>query len=200
MKKTVFLFAPIFLLVSCLPGETPDFRASRDDQQPDVEIKVIQADTLPTEPLSDLYPDPVLDFGLSRAHLIERLGSPDRYINDGVVYTGFSMTAPYVMYVFERDKLSGVGVLVRSSCTKSLAAYLVERYRPVATEGEYYFFINSVSEKESSVRIAVTLNKSRFWTVMYYPGKSTNGYAPDSCYLPDPVILNKLKGLIFLQY
>jgi len=200
MKKPVFLFALIFFLVSCTPGETPDFPGSRDEQQPGVEITLIPADTLPAESLSDLYPDPVLDFGLSRTRVIERLGLPDRYIKDGVVYANFSMTAPYVMYVFEDDRLSGVGVLVRSSCTKSLAAYLVERYRPVITEGEYYYFTNSVSENESSVRVAVTLNKSRFWTVMYYPGKSTNGHSPDCCYLPDPAILKKLKGLVFLQF
>lgn len=200
MKKTVFLFASIFLLVSCIPGETPDSPDSRDEQQPHVEITVIPADTLPTEPLSDLYPDPILDFGLSRAHVIERLGSPDRYIKDGIVYANFSMTAPYVMYVFEDDRLSGAGVLVRSSYTKSLAVYLIERYRLVATKSEYYYFINSIAENKPSVRVAVTLSKSRFWIVMYYPGKSTNGHFPDSCYSPDPTILKKLEGLVFLQY
>jgi hypothetical protein len=92
------------------------------------------------------------------------------------------------MYVFENEKLSGAGVLVCSSCTKSLAAYLVERYRPVSREGEHYYFINTPSEQKSAIRVALTLGKTKYWSVMYMPSS------------PDPVISSKLSALMHLLY
>lgn len=187
MKKSVFLFVILFL-VSCTPGETQDPGDSRNEPRPDLKITLIPADTLPTEPLSDLYPDPVLDFGLSRTDMVQRLGKPERSTKDGIIYAGYSTAAPYVMYVFDDEKLAGAGVLVGSSCTKPLAAYLVERYLHVSTKGEYYYFINTPSEQEPPMLVAVTLSKSKFWSVMYLPSSQ------------DPGIRRKLNALMHLLY
>ncbi|MFA5444557.1 MAG: hypothetical protein WC128_05160 [Bacteroidales bacterium] len=189
MKKPVFLFVSIFFLVSCTPGETPDFPGSRDEHQPGVEITLIPADTLPVESLSDLYPDPVLEFGLSRTNVIQRLGAPYIAAKDGIVYANFSRAAPYVMYVFQNDQLSGTLVMVLSSFTKPLAAYLVEKYLPVVTEGEPYFFINSTAEQEPTILVAVTLGKAKFWNVVYLPS-----------YSADPAIHRKLEALMQQLY
>ena len=188
MKKSVLFIATIVFLVSCTPGEIQDPCNSRNEPRPDLKIAIVPADTLPIEPLSNLYPDPVLDFGLSRTEMVHRLGIPERSTKDGIIYTNYSKAAPYAMYVFENEKLSGAGVLVCSSCTKSLAAYLVERYRPVSREGEHYYFINTPSEQKSAIRVALTLGKTKYWSVMYMPSS------------PDPVISSKLSALMHLLY
>ncbi|MDD2330673.1 MAG: hypothetical protein PHW88_07320 [Bacteroidales bacterium] len=188
MKKTVLFFVAIVCLVSCIPGETPGSGDSQDEPKPHLKFAIVPADTLPTEPLSDLYPTPVLEFGMSKTDLVHRLGIPERSTKDGIIYANFSTAAPYVMYVFEDEKLSGAGVLVCSSCTKSLAAYLVERYRPVSREGEHYYFINTPSEQNSALWVALTLGKTKHWSVMYMPSS------------PDPVISSKLSALMHLLY
>ncbi|HOO69758.1 MAG: hypothetical protein BWX93_01514 [Bacteroidetes bacterium ADurb.Bin139] len=199
MKKTVLFFVALFFLVSCTPREASDHTENGAKQQPDVQITLILADTLPPEPLSDLYPTPVLEFGISKTDLVHRLGTPDKSTKDGIVYANYSTEAPYVMYVFENEQLSGAGVLVRSSCTKPLATYLVERYLPVSTEGEYYYFINTPSEQEPTMVVAVTLSKSKFWSVMYLPGSKTMR-ADTKSYSPDRVISSKLSTLMNLLY
>lgn len=137
MKKSVFLFVILFL-VSCTPGETQDPGDSRNEPRPDLKITLIPADTLPTEPLSDLYPDPVLDFGLSRTDMVQRLGKPERSTKDGIIYAGYSTAAPYVMYVFEDEKLAGAGVLVGSS---SVGKTLISK--PIsATRSSTVFVLN----------------------------------------------------------
>lgn len=188
MKKSVLFIATIVFLVSCTPGEIQDPCNSRNEPRPDLKIAIVPADTLPIEPLSDLYPDPVLDFGLSRIEMVHRLGIPERSTKDGIIYANYSKAAPYAMYVFENEKLSGAGVLVCSSCTKSLAAYLVERYRPVSREGEHYYFINTPSEQNSALWVELTLGKTKYWSVMYMPSS------------PDPVISSKLGALMHLLY
>lgn len=188
MKKTVLFFVAIVCLVSCIPGETHGSGDSQDEPKPHLKFAIVPADTLPTEPLSDLYPTPVLEFGMSKTDLVHRLGIPERSTKDGIIYANFSTAAPYVMYVFEDEKLSGAGVLVCSSCTKSLAAYLVERYRPVSREGEHYYFINTPSEQNSALWVALTLGKTKHWSVMYMPSS------------PDPVISSKLSALMHLLY
>ena len=187
MKKTVFLFITLFL-VSCTPGETSDPGDSRNEPRPDLKITLIPADTLDAEPLSDLYPTPVLEFGMSKTDLVHRLGIPERSTKDGIIYANYSKAAPYAMYVFENEKLSGAAVFVCSSCTKSLAAYLVERYHPVSREGKNYYFINTPSEQNSALCVALTLSKTKYWSVMYMPSS------------PDPVISSKLSALMHLLY
>ena len=81
MKKTVFLFITLFL-VSCTPGETPGSGDSQDEPKPHLKFAIVPADTLDAEPLSDLYPTPVLEFGMSKTDLVHRLGIPERSTKD----------------------------------------------------------------------------------------------------------------------
>lgn len=135
------------------------------------EIKDI---TVHVNPVYNLYPDPVLDFGITRTALVQKLGAPYKETDAGISYYNYSTAAPYVIYLFdENNRLEFTAVIVKTEYTTPLASHLDERYLYYGTDGDYYYFINAMTMDEASMGIVLSLDNVDFWQVMYLPFTET---------------------------
>ncbi|MFA5278506.1 MAG: Ig-like domain-containing protein [Bacteroidales bacterium] len=130
--------------------------------------------TVNVNPVYNLYPDPILEFGITRTTLLQRLGTPDNETDEGFAYFNYSAAAPYVVYLFdENDRLEVAAVIVRTEYTTPLASHLAERYQYYASDDEYYYFINALTLDDATIGIFLTLDNADYWQVMYLPFAET---------------------------
>lgn len=128
---------------------------------------------LTTIPKYSTYPEPILDFGMSRSDLIKKLGQPDVSTDTGIAYTSTSNKYSAVMYGFENGKLSMVSVMVNISYHSELSSFLLERYTVVDVDGGSYIaaFINSNKINNYSMLIALNMYNTKLLSVLYMPSK-----------------------------
>lgn len=120
------------------------------------------------EAKSNLYPEPNLEFGISRADLIKKLGKPDNNSDDGIAYTSFSANAPIAAYFFdENDRLSSVAVMVKTSQSSNLGKFLVERYVPFSSENGLALFMNALVVKDVTMLVGAKVFNLSYWQVLY---------------------------------
>lgn len=122
--------------------------------------------------VSNLYPNPNLEFGITKSALIAKLGTPTTVGTSGISYSNFSSAAPIVMYVFdENNKLESSSVLVNTLYSSSLGTYLAERYYPVDVEN--LIFANAIEYSKITMLVGADLYNTTYWLVLYMPYTST---------------------------
>lgn len=123
-----------------------------------------------------LYEDPIMEWGLTKADMIRRLGEPFSIKGDIITYkTGTSSTS-LVMYMFDdQDKLETSAQTVPLSLFSTLLDFLMERYQVVAVDSDELIasFINAMTLSESTLFIATQPNISvRICMTIYMNSKT----------------------------
>lgn len=124
------------------------------------------------EPESKLFPEPNLEFGISKSDLIKKLGTPDVTTDNGIGYSNYSTNAPAALYLFDsNNKLNGSSVMVKTAYSKELGTFLGERYVYATSVEEDYtlFFVNALSLEKTTMAIGASLYNTQYWMVFYYP-------------------------------
>ena len=146
------------------------------------------------KPKNNLYPEPNLEFGISRTALIEKYGVPDAETEAGIAYDNYSNAAPIVMYFFdENNKLEITSVMVKTQFSSSLGTFLSERYLPI--DSENFIFINSLELENTTMLIGADLYNLSYWRVLYAPYSSSTKSSEKSANSFEKEINN-----LFLQF
>lgn len=121
------------------------------------------------------YTEPNIQFGISRNDLINKLGTPDFATENGIAYDNHSTNVPQVGYIFDsNNKLQASYVLVSTSQSSRLGAFLDERYFPIGSEDYNIYFINSLLTQTPTMGIGTTLYYLEHWMVVYVPYNDNN--------------------------
>jgi len=119
---------------------------------------------------SELYPDPNIDWGISKTDLIKKFGTPDSETDSGIGYDDFSSAAPIILFLFDsNNKLKGTSVMVKTAFSSELGTYLGERYLPIASQDYTIFFINSTSFDTATMAVGAEVYNLSYWMVLYFP-------------------------------
>lgn len=127
-------------------------------------------------PESTMYPDPNLEFGISKSDLIKKLGTPSKETADGMSYDNFSTKAPQVAYLFDsNNKLKSVGVIVKTAYSSELGTFLRERYvYGTSIEEDYTLvFVNALKLENATMLIGASLYNTSYWMTIYMPYSNT---------------------------
>lgn len=134
--------------------------------------------TVTVEPRSTLYPNPNLQFGITKKELIAEWGTPDVESEEGIAYHEFSTAAPLVMYLFnENNEMESLAVMVETLYSKELGTFLSERYFPA--DPENLIFINALDESKTTMLVGAELYDQNHWMIIYVPFTATKK-TPDS--------------------
>lgn len=121
---------------------------------------------------SNLYPNPNLEFGISRSSLIAKLGTPTTTTATAIAYADYSIAAPLVMYTFDvNNKLKSSSILVKTLYGSNLGTYLVERYYPVDIAN--LIFVNAIETSKITMLVGAYLYSTSYWHVYYTPYTSS---------------------------
>jgi len=140
-------------------GETSITLTNGNDSK---KIKIV------VNPHYTLYPDPCITFGISKSEIIAKYGIPSTQTATGIGYANYSNASPIVMYLFDaNNKLISTGVIVKTTYSSELGAFLAERYLPVDITN--LIFINSLDPKKATMLIGASLYDTTYWLVTYGP-------------------------------
>ncbi len=149
------------LVTARFVGETNILLSNSEDSK---KIKII------VNPLSNLYPEPNVNFGDTKSSIIAKLGTPDNETSTGIGYSGYSNSAPILMFLFDdSNKMTSYSLMVKSSYSSILADFLSERYLVVSERDGLFMFINSLKPTTATKVIGLSLYNTSYWQVMYIP-------------------------------
>lgn len=119
-------------------GET-DINVQTEDGKFQALCKVI------IEPISNLYIEPVIEFGKSKSY-VENIETRLIYgeTTDALVYEGDNYKVKYVMYIFEFNRLTSSAVLLIDNAMEEVGTFLSERHDYIGSEdGMLAFRVNA---------------------------------------------------------
>jgi hypothetical protein len=114
--------------------------------------------TLTVVPKYYLYPEPELNFGMSKSDFIAKHGKPDKENGKYISYNNYSVAATQVVYVFEENRLQMAAVFVGILYTSALTEFLLERYQPISYSDDYFFFINTLTENKTTMGVMLKVD------------------------------------------
>lgn len=94
--------------------------------------------TVEVKPVYNIYEEPCLRWGASRAYIKAKYGTPQSEDFNSVIYKTANPNAPIMIFMFENDMLSSSGVVCKVSAASQLADFLLERYVPVEVDINNY--------------------------------------------------------------
>lgn len=94
--------------------------------------------TVEVMPKYRTYEEPCLEWGISKASIKAKYGTPTKETSDGLIYQTSNTDVPYMTFVFENDKLYVSGVICKTSIASQLAEFLTERYVPTKVDMSNY--------------------------------------------------------------
>lgn len=142
---------------------------------------------------SNIYPEPKLEWGITKSNLIKSLGIPNKETSEAIIYDNYSTAAPSIIYIFDdNNKLKSIGVLVKSSYSASLGTFLAERYVALASQDYTIYFVNGYSANSISMGVGAMLYNTSYWIVAYMPysakTKSTQSENSDFIKIVDDIM------------
>lgn len=84
--------------------------------------------TVEVKPLYHTYTEPSLDWGMSLSAIKAKHGAPYSESSKSLIYETGNTNAPLVLYSFEDNQLSSIGVVCKLSVGSQLVDFLTERY------------------------------------------------------------------------
>ena len=97
----------------------------------------------------NVYPDPIVDWGISQSELIEIAGEPNESRSSSVEYIEYSEQAPAIAYLFTpEDALMSTMVMVSTTAKDDLIAYMDERFVFDSVEDDLVVYCNAHEEED----------------------------------------------------
>lgn len=84
------------------------------------------------------YEEPSMEWGASKASIKSKYGTPKSEITDALLYQTSNSNVPFMMFVFENDKLTSSAVVANLTIATRLVDFLTERYVVVAVDVDNY--------------------------------------------------------------
>lgn len=131
---------------------------------------------------NNLYQTPNLEFGITAAELIAKLGEPDHQdVTDTgytrIYYADYSSAASSQrQYIIDpTGKYDMVGVYVYISYAESLIGYLEERYVFVTEDEGYWYFVDGYTDSTAETVVCLfELEGGDYFVVSYYAYESSS--------------------------
>lgn len=104
----------------------------------------------------NVYPDPIVDWGISQSELIEIAGEPDKSYTSSIEYSEFSEQAPNIAYLFTPgDSLMCALVIVLETYSDDLIAYMDERFIFDSEEDGLVVYCDAHEEEDVSMLMGI---------------------------------------------
>ncbi|MDO3694627.1 hypothetical protein QVZ41_07185 [Wenyingzhuangia sp. chi5] len=136
--------------------------------------------SIKVNPRYTLYPDPLLDFKLTKEEFITLLGAPNEYSENFIKYNNYSDASNFISYTFNKEnKLEYVRVLVNKNNYEDLVLdFLNERYvlqGTVAYEelGSGTLYCNNFKKSTATLSVFVYNFDATNYAVLYFPTSKT---------------------------
>ncbi|MHC1689825.1 MAG: Ig-like domain-containing protein [Bacteroidales bacterium] len=120
-------------------------------------------------PAYNFFIEPITEWGMSRAQLVSKLGTPASSTASGVGYTHSSAIAPISVYLFDSKGLSVSSILINSNYSSQLGSFMAERYLPVSIDADEYsiYLINALSLQKATTIVGLKLYNISYWMAAY---------------------------------
>ena len=146
-------------------------------------------------PVSNLFTEPAMDWGKSRAQIISELGTPWNQNSTTIIYENSIAPIDYIMYGFEDNKLNSVLLLIPNSYISQVKTYLDERYAYAGYENDMTFYFNALTERDITLGLGFYVFDASYSAILYMPftdGMRSSGRSNDfSMFMP---IIEQFKG------
>lgn len=131
--------------------------------------------TVTVAPEYNLYPEPDIRFGETKASIISKLGTPDATTGGGIGYNNYSNAAPILMVLLDNnDCVQGYSVFVKTNYTSTLSNFLGERYVFLGYGDDTFMYQNGLTESTATKYIASRYYNTNYWWVVYGKINSKN--------------------------
>lgn len=151
------------LVTAMFVGETNIVLKNNEEQK---KVKII------VKPVSNLYPEPDVDFGATKSQIKAKFGTPVYETSTAMLIEDYSNAAPDLMFLFdESGKMISYAVMVKSIYSEILAEFLTERYKVVDEEEGVYLLINGLDLNTATMAICLQLYDISYWMVVYLPNE-----------------------------
>ena len=120
-------------------------------------------------PIYNLYEEPIVEWGISKEELINRLGDPSSTESNLLGYLYSDEIAPLYGYAFnENNELTYAMVYINTKYTTQLSGFLLERYDIVSRsdENRTMVYLNSFT----NVGVFLSLENVAYWLASYAKG------------------------------
>lgn len=137
------------------------------------------------KPKYNLYSEPNIQFGESKASIINKFGQPDNMTSTGVYsYNMVGMYNYMLMIIFDdNDKVETYAIAVSSDLTSTLSSFLSERYMFIHYDNSKYWYVNGLTPQTTTKYIVNYLMNVNYWVVLYMPfnTEKNNKYIDKIC-------------------
>jgi len=150
----------------------------------------------------NLYPDPILDWGITCSELIEIAGEPDNSPSNAVTeYYDYSDQAPRLVYLFDtNDCLICALVEVYSTYSVDLFSYLDERFVFDSVDEGISIYINAQKDEDASLIIGVLDTGADYVMVLYIENQNMPTKSSHPASLDFHNIRKRLKALASIKH
>lgn len=90
--------------------------------------------TVEVKPKYSLYKEPDLDWTATKTSIKKKYGTPYKETSSGFMYETSNSKVPYMVLLFEGEKISSYTMVCQISSAEELADFLLERYAPVQAD------------------------------------------------------------------
>ena len=119
-----------------------------------------QAFEVTVAPVSDLYPEPEIQFGETKEAIIERFGTPGAETENSIGFAGYSENTNFLMVTFTEDDLVDYYVVVLNvEYAEELDTFLGERYLYLEEMDGVKAYINALDESEATMYVGSKLQE-----------------------------------------
>ena len=120
------------------------------------------------EPVSNLYPEPEIEFGVTKEAIIEQFGEPT-VEDEGVIgYYGYSDNTMMLMVLLdESDLVTEYALILDPSFEEELDTFLGERYLFAQEEEGVKIYINALTIEETSMIVGSQTYEDQFLMAIY---------------------------------
>ena len=125
------------------------------------------------KPISTLYDEPCIEWGVKRQYVIDIFGEPDTENDTGFAYHDDNDAVPgrYYFFNLSSGKLVIASVSVNANYEADLNTYLEERYTYYSNTAVMTVYIDTASKDDATTKIIKGRNASdpTFFDIMYIP-------------------------------
>jgi len=121
-------------------------------------------------PTINLYPEPDVNYGMTKNEIITKFGTPYGTTSAVIGYDNYSSKAPQLLFLFdENDKLMAYSLYVKIAYVSDLLSFLEERYLLIDVNTKEYTtaFINGLTRETATLAIGTELYDLSYYMVIY---------------------------------